>query len=202
MKFDIPRRPAEFGGFNNRWENMGSGGEKRKAVDLPFRVQIKIGKELNMVVPTGVPGSVPFSTFLYGKNPRKPQRTTHVLSPMKIHRKPEHLKVQIYDHELDKRKWLTFEDVSVKDPTAEYEEDKVFISGKLQIHPTWEQFSRLAENVEMKTRDIEIITTQPELLDTEEDEEEEPPEGEQTDIDDSDKDDDEDEEEDDEGDDD
>jgi hypothetical protein len=173
MKFDIPRRPTEFGGFNNRWENMGSGGEKRKAIDLPFRVQVKIGKELNMLVPTGVPGSVSFSTFVYGKNPRKPNRTTHVLSPLKVHRKPEHIKVMIYDHELDKRKWLTFDDVTVKDPLLELEEDKVYLSGKLQIHPTIEQFARLAENVETKTREFECYATAPELLDQEDEEDEE-----------------------------
>lgn len=173
MKFDFSRRPAEFGGFNNRWELMGSGGEKRKAVDLPARWQVKIGKELTMVVPTGTPGAVSFSTFMYGKNPRKPNRTTHVIGPLKVQRKPEHLKVIIYDVQLDNRKQMTFEDVTVKDPVLELEEDKVYLSCKLQIHPTSEQFLRLNDNVETKQRDFECFATQPELLPDEEEEEEE-----------------------------
>jgi hypothetical protein len=195
MKFDFSKRPAEFGGFNNRWENMGSGGEKRKAVDLPARWQIKIGKELDMVVPTGTPGATKFSNFIYGPNLRKPNRTTHVLGPLKVQRKPEHLKVTVYDYELDARKSMTFDDVTVKDPVLELEEDKVYISCKLQIHPTFEQFARIAENVETKTRSFECYATQPELLDAE-DEEEDEEEDDQKDIEDGDTEEDADEEED------
>lgn len=182
MKFDFSKRPAEFGGFNNRWENMGSGGEKRKAVDLPCRFQVKIGKELDMLVPIGLPKGTKFSNFLYGPNLRKPQRSTYVLSPMKVHRKPEHIKVSIYDHELDKRKVLTFEEVTVKDPVIEIEEDAVYLSCKLQIHPTFEQFARIAEKVETKTREFECFATAPELLDQADDEGEEGEEGEQSDL--------------------
>lgn len=195
MKFDFTKRPAEFGGFNNRWENMGAGGEKRKAIDLPARWQVKIGKELDMVVPTGVPGAVKFSNFLYGPNLRKPCLTTHVLGPMKVHRKPEHIKLTVQDYELDARKQMTFEDVSVKDPVLEYEEDKVYLSCKFQIHPTIEQFARLAENVETKTRNFECYSTQPELLDQGDDEEEEDKadDGKQADVEDEEEDDDDDE---------
>lgn len=181
MRFDFSKRPGEFGGFNNRWENMGSGGEKRKAVDLPVRFAVKLGKELDMVVPVGVPGATKFSNFLYGSNLRKPQLCTHVLSPMKVHRKPEHIKVSIFDHELDKRKVLTFDDVTVKDPTLEWDEDGVYLSCKLQIHPTFEQFARIAEKVETKTRDFECYATAPELLDQGE-EEEKSEEGGQSDL--------------------
>lgn len=172
MRFDFSRRPAEFGGFNNRWENIGSGGEKRKAVDLPMRFAVKIGKELDMVVPVGVPKGTKFSVFLFGPNARKPQLSTHVLSPLKVHRKPEHIKVSIYDNELDKRKVMTFDDVNVKDPTLEWDEDGVYLSCKLQIRPTFEQFARIAEKVEIKTREFECYATAPELLDQKEEEEE------------------------------
>lgn len=173
MKFDFKRRAAEFGGFNNRLENMGSGGEKRKAIDLPARFQVKIGKELDMLVPVGTPEGTKFSNFVYGPNLRKPNRTTFVLSPLKVHRKPEHVKVTIFDVELDKRKILTFEEVTVKDPVLELEEDQVFLSCKLQIHPTTEQLGRIIDNVEAKTRDFECHATAPELFDKDGEEEEE-----------------------------
>lgn len=169
MKFNFPRRPAEFGGFNNRSENHGE--QKVKAIDLPFRIQVRIAKELDMLAPVGTPDGVKFSNFLYGPNLRKPQLSCMVLSPMKLHRRPEHIKVVIYDQELRKNMRITFDEVTVKDPTLEYEEDAVYLSGKLQIHPTTEQLARIVDNVENKTREFECVATAPELFDNDEGEE-------------------------------
>lgn len=179
MKFTFGQRPAEFGQFNNRLENHGEG--KVKAIDLPVRFAVRIGKELNMIVPTGTPKGTTFSQFLYGPNARKPQLSCLVLGPMKVHRKPEHLKVTLWDEELNKTKRITFEGVTFKDPVLEFEQDGIYCSGKLQIHPTTEQLSRIVDGVEAKTRQLEIISTAPELFESEEEEEED---GGQTDIDD------------------
>lgn len=182
MKYNFKLRPAEFGGFNNRWENMGSGGEKRKAIDLPVRVKLR-PRELDVLAPMGSRESVKLSEFMYGPDPKKPQLQTTLLSPMKIFRHPENIKAIIYDNELDKRRSMTFEDCSVKDPSVEYEDDGPYLSFKLQIHPTWEQFQRVAENVEMKTRNFECYAMKPELFDEPEEEGGEGEDGEQADLD-------------------
>lgn len=168
MKFDYGKRAGEFGAFNNRWENQGQATEKRKAIDLPARWQIK-PRELDMLCP--VQGT-PLSEFLYGPDLRKPALQCTLLSPMKIHRHPEHVTLTIYDDGVDKRKKLTFTDVAVKDPVLEFDQDSIFISCKFQLHPDG-MLQRINDNVENKTLQFECRATQPELFDAEVEEEEE-----------------------------
>lgn len=158
MKFDFKKRGAEFGVFNNRRERHGE--ERVKAIDLPMRHQVTV-KELDMLVPCQ---GVPFSEFLYGGG-KKPKLQTYLLSPLKIDRRPEHVTLIIYDNDVDKRKSMKFEDVTIKDPVLEFEEDGViYLSYKAQIHPG-DLFARVSDNVEAQSRQFECRATQPELFD-------------------------------------
>lgn len=160
MKFDFKKRQCEFGVFNNRRENEGQEKLKRKAIDLPFRFQIK-PKELDMVAPTN---GVPLSQFLFGEDLRKPELQTHLLSPMKVQRKPEHIDLQIFD-DVDKRKVMRFKDTKIKDPTVEIEQDgTIYLTGKFQIHPDG-LLDRISDTVEAQTVQFECKATQPELFD-------------------------------------
>lgn len=179
MKFDFKKRAGEFGGFNNRWEKNGPEA-KTKAIDLPFKFQVK-PTELDMIAPAQ---GIPLSQFLYGDDLRKPQLQCPLLSPLPIQRKPEHIALTIYDDGVDKRKKLTFTDCKVKDPTLEFDEDSIFLLGKFQIHPG-PHLQRINDNIENKTLQMECKATQPELFDTEGDEGEGGDEGDgQADIDD------------------
>jgi hypothetical protein len=179
VKFDLSKRATEFGGFNNRWEKNGPE-QKTKAIDLPFRVQVK-PKELDMIVPAQ---GVKLSTFLFGSDLRKPQLQCPLLSPLPVQRKPEHIALTIYDDGVDKRKKLTFTDCKVKDPTLEFEDATIFLSGKFQLHPG-PHLQRINDNVENKTLQMECEATQPELFDEQQDEDDEGGESDsQTDIDD------------------
>lgn len=165
MKFDYGKRAGIFGGFNNRWENNGPE-QKRKAIDLPCRWQIK-PKELDMLAPAQ---GVALSQFLFGEDLRKPALQCMVLSPMKIHRHPEHVALTIYDDGVDKRKKLTFTDVKVKDPVLEFDQDAIFVSCKFQFYPDG-LLQRISDNVENQTLQFECKATQPELFDTPDEEE-------------------------------
>lgn len=171
MKYDFKRRPAEFGVFKNRREKDPGNDEpgKLKAIDLPVRMQIK-PKELDMLVPTN---GVPLSQFLFGPDLRKPALQTPLLSPMKVFRAPEHLKISIYDDKVDKRKVLTFTDCRVETPYLEFDETKVFLCCKVEIHPG-NQLQRVSDNVEGQVCDFECKAMEPELFDNAEEEE---PEG-------------------------
>lgn len=166
MKFDYSKRQGDFGGFNNRWENQGPD-QKRKAIDLPVRWRIK-ARELDMMAPAQ---GVPLSEFLFGPDLRKPALQCMVLSPMKIHRKPEHVTLTIYDDGVDKRKKLTFTDVKVKDPMIEFDQDAIFVSCKFQIHPDG-MLQRINDTVENRTLEFECKATQPELFDEKDEDDE------------------------------
>jgi len=171
VKYDFKRRPAEFGVFRNRREKDGKGDtetNKLKAIDLPVRIQIK-PRELDMLVPTQ---GIPLSQFLFGDDLRKPSLQCPLLSPIKVYRKPEHLKISIYDDGVDKRKVMTFTDCRVENPEIEYDEDSVFLTFKVEIHPG-NLLQRISDNVESQIRDFECRATQPELFDTRDEEEEE-----------------------------
>lgn len=175
MKFDFRKRQCNFGVFNNRMENNGPD-VKVKAIDLPFQIKLK-PKELDMVVPTN---GVPLSQFLFGDDLRKPELQTHLLSPLKVQRKPEHVELVIYDGGgVDKRKVMRFKDTKVKDPTITIEQDGTpYLSGKFQIHPDG-MLQRISDNVEGQTLEFECKATQPELFDKPDEEGEEGEEGEQ-----------------------
>lgn len=160
MQFDFQKRQAEFGVWNNRRENEGQEKAKVKAIDLPIRIQIK-PRELDMLVPTN---GIALSMFLFGDDLRKPELQTHLLSPMPVYRKPEHVKISIYDDGVDKRKVLTFDDCKVKDPKIEFDQDAIFLNFKAQIHPG-KHLQRINDNVESQTRFFECKATQPELFD-------------------------------------
>ncbi|HSV90940.1 MAG TPA: hypothetical protein VLH80_07555 [Nitrospiraceae bacterium] len=176
MQFSFKKRAANFGVYNNRLENNGPD-KKVKAIDLPFEFQMK-PKEIDMVVPTN---GVPLSQFLFGDNLRKPELQTHLLSPLKVQRKPEHIELVIYDDGIDKRKCMRFKDTTVKDPTIVIDQDGTpYLTGKFQIHPNG-QLQRISDNIEGQTREFECRATQPELFDEKEEEEDEPA-GEQQDF--------------------
>lgn len=170
MKFDLKRRPAEFGIFRNRREKETDQSErgKLKAIDLPVRIQIK-PTELDMLVPTN---GVPLSTFLFGPDLRKPELQVMLLSPLKVFRKPEHLRISIYDDGVDKRKVITFNDCRVEKPQIEFDESTVFLTFKVEIHPG-NQLQRISDNVEGQIRDFECKAMQPELFDAESGDEDE-----------------------------
>jgi hypothetical protein len=159
VKFDLRKRAAEFGGFNNRWEKNGPE-QKVKGIDLPFRFQVK-PTELDMIAPAQ---GVKLSTFLYGEDLRKPQLQCPLISPLAIRRKPEHITLTIYDDGVDKRKKITFTDCKVKDPTLEFDEDSIFLAGKFQLHPG-PHLQRINDNIENQTLQMECKATQPELFD-------------------------------------
>lgn len=175
--FNLKRRPAEFGVWNNRRENEGDRKAAVKAIDLPIKVQIK-PKELDMLCPTN---GVPLSQFLFGDDLRKPELQTHLLSPLWVYRNPEHIEIAIYDDGVDKRKVLRFKDCKIKDPHIEYDQTAIFLVFKAQIHPDG-QLQRINDNVEAQTRDFECKATQPELFDDPEDEEDDAPSGEQQEL--------------------
>lgn len=166
MKFDLKRRAAEFGVFRNRREKEEDNKEvnKLKAIDLPVRVPIK-PKELDMLVPTQ---GVKLSEFLFGPDLRKPALQCPLLSPIKVYRKPEHLKISIYDDAVDKRKVMTFTDCRVENPQIEYDEDTVFLTFKVEIHPG-SLLQRISDNVESQVRDFECKAMQPELFEQQDD---------------------------------
>lgn len=168
MRFDFKKRPAEFGVFKNRREKDTGDEEpgKLKAIDLPVRLQLK-PKELDMLVPTQ---GVPLSQFLFGDDMRKPALQTTLLSPMKVYRAPEHLKISIYDDRVDKRKVMTFPDCRVENPHLEFDETKVYLCFKVEIHPG-NQLQRISDNVEGQVCDFECKATQPELFDSADDDE-------------------------------
>lgn len=158
MKFDFAKRIAEFGVFNNRRENHGE--EKVKAIDLPMRFQVT-PKELDMLVPCQ---GVRFSEFIYGANLKKPKLQTYLLSPMGVVRKPEHVTMIIHDNDVDKRRSMKFEDVTIKGLQLEFEEDGViFCSCKAQIHPG-DLFTRVSDNVEAQSRQFSCEASQLELM--------------------------------------
>jgi len=168
MKFDFNRRQASFGVFNNRRERHGPD-EKVKAIDLPVRHPIK-PKELDMLAPTN---GVKLSTFLFGDNLRKPELQTHLLSPLAIHRKPEHISVTIFDTPTDKRRGMTFKDAKVKDPHVVIDEGGVpFVEYKFQFEPG-EHLQRLSDRVECQTLEFECYAEAPELFDKPDDDGEE-----------------------------
>lgn len=166
MKYDFVRRQGEFGTFNNRRERHGE--EKVKAIDLPVTFPIK-PKELDMVSPTQ---GVKLSKFLFGDNLRKPQLQTHLLSPLHIHRKPEHISLTIYDDPRDKRRGMTFKDVKVKDPVIVLDDNNdPSIVCKFQFEPG-ENLQRLSDRVECQILDFECFAEQPELFDKKDEDEE------------------------------
>lgn len=164
MKFDFKRRSTEFGVFRNRREKEQQGTEvsKLKAIDIPVRHRIK-PKELDMLVPTQ---GTPLSEFLFGPDLRKPALQCPLLFPIKVYRKPEHLKVSIYDDGVDKRKVMTFADCRVETPMIECDgdADSLFLTYKIEIHPG-NQLQRISDNVEAQVCDYECKATQPELFD-------------------------------------
>ena len=168
MKFDFKRRPAEFGVFRNRRERDSGGTDtsQLKAIDLPVRFPIK-PRELDMLVPSQ---GVKLSEFLFGPDLRKPELQCPLLFPLKIFRKPEHLKISIYDDGVDKRKVMTFTDCRVETPQIEYDGDTLYLAFKVEIHPG-NLLQRVADNVESQVRDFECRATQPELFETPEEEE-------------------------------
>lgn len=169
MKFDFKRRPAEFGVFRNRREKDSGSTEvnKLKAIDLPIRFQIK-PKELDMLVPTQ---GIPLSKFLFGDDLRKPELQCPLLFPIKVYRRPEHLKLSIFDDGVDKRKVMTFADCRVETPQIEFTDGTLFLAFKVEIHPG-NMLQRVADNVESQVRDFECRATQPELWEETEEEEE------------------------------
>lgn len=177
MKFDFNRRQCEFGVFNNRRENHGD--SRVKVIDLPAKFPIKV-KELDMVCPTQ---GIPLSKFLYGENSRKPALQTHLLSPMKVHRRPEHLTLTIYDNPSDKRKAMSFKEVRVKDPVLEFDDQgQIYVTCKFQFEPGV-SFERINDNVEDRVVEFECRADQPELFDQDEEggeEDEEYDEGQQS----------------------
>jgi hypothetical protein len=160
MLFDIKRRQAEFGVFHNRRENEGEKKAVTKAIDLPVKIQLK-AKELDMLVPTN---GIPISQFLFGADLRKPELQTHLLSPICVYRKPEHVEVAIFDDGVDKRKVMRFKDCKIKDPYIEFDQTSIFLSFKVQMHPG-NLLQRISDNVESQKRDFECKATQPELFD-------------------------------------
>lgn len=162
MKFDFKRRPAEFGVFRNRREKDSGSTEvnKLKAIDLPVRFPIK-PRELDMLVPVQ---GIPLSRFLFGDDLRKPALQCPLLFPLKVYRKPEHLKITIYDDGVDKRKMMTFQDCRVETPQIEFDGDTLYLAFKVEIHPG-NLLQRVADNVESQVRDFECRATQPELFD-------------------------------------
>lgn len=187
MKYDFAKRACEFGVFNNRLENMGPD-QKRKAIDLPMKWQIK-PKELDMLVPAQ--GTL-LSQFLFGDDLRKPVLQCPLLSPLKVQRKPEHITLTIYDDGVDKRKKLTFTDVSIKDPILEFDDETIFLKCKAQLHPDG-MLQRINDNVEGKTLQFECKATQPELFDQDSEDEGEGEDDGQADIEDEEEDEEEDE---------
>jgi hypothetical protein len=171
MLFDLKRRPAQFGVWNNRREAEGDKKAAVKAIDLPVKVQLK-AKEIDMLCPTN---GVPLSQFLFGDDLRKPELQTHLLSPLPIYRRPEHVDIAIFDDGVDKRKVLRFKDCKIKDPRLEFDQTSIFLTFKAQIHPDG-QLQRINDNVEAQTRDFECRAAQPELFDEQTAEEEEPAE--------------------------
>jgi len=165
MKFDFTRRQAEFGTFNNRRERHGE--EKVKAIDLPISHPIK-PKELDMVCPAN---GVALSKFLFGDNLRKPILQTHLLSPLYVYRKPEHVSLTIYDTPTDKRRGMTFKDVKIKDPKIVIDENgNPSIEYKAQFEPG-EHLQRLSDRVECQILEFECFAEQPELFDKKDGEE-------------------------------
>ena len=156
MKFDVGPRNAEFGIFNNRAEKHGA--EKVKAMDLPVRIQITL-KELDVLVPMQV-GKL--STFLY--NGKAKNLTTHVLSPMHLHRKPENITVEILDKEVEE-KMLVLNDCKIKDPVLTFEEKGVvYMSFKVQVSDIdVKDLERVVTGVENKTKRFQCWSNQPEL---------------------------------------
>lgn len=179
MKFDIKRRAAEFAVYKNRREKETDNTDSRelKAIDLPVRIQLK-PKELDMLVPTN---GVPLSEFLFGADLRKPELQVMLLSPMKIFRKPEHLRITIFDDTVDKRKSMTFNDCRVENPFVEFDENTVFLNFKVEIHPG-QHLQRISDNVEGQIREFECKAMQPELFDKDDEDAEDAEGGEQADL--------------------
>jgi hypothetical protein len=163
-KFNFSRRAVVVGTFNNRFENHGD--DRVKAIDLPLEFPISIS-EIDMVCPAQ---GVKLSEFLYGVRPKgargwKPVRQTHLLSPVRVHRKPEHIELTFYVSKFVK-KGRAFFDVSIKDPVIELLETEAFVTCKAQLHPAnGAELAWVAESLEGQEVQFECHSTQPELFD-------------------------------------
>lgn len=158
MKWKFKKRKGQFGTFNNRNENHGPD-DKVKAIDLPVRHPIT-PRELDMLVPVEE-GGVPLSQFLFGSDLRKPHLQTFVLFPIKVYRKPEHVKLTIFDKG---SKGIAFDEVKVKDPVVSIDlDDKMEIAYKLQFHPG-HHLQRISDSIEEKVCEFQCEATQEELF--------------------------------------
>ena len=163
MKFDFTKRSAAIGKINLREEHHGD--DKKLAVDVPLRFAITM-KEFDMVAPCQ---GVKLSKILFDEKKRP---VTHLLSPLSIHRKPEHITLTIYHHQLEeaKRK-LVFKDVTIKGISIEIEDGGTLtLDCKAQFRPTAKDREHLIDCMG-ESRNFECFATQAELFQKEEDEE-------------------------------
>lgn len=158
MKFTVKKRVAEIGVLNLRTEKNGP--QKVPACDLPLRWKVSKANgnaEINMIFPSN---GIQLSEFLFDKDGKL---QTHVASPLAVHRKPENIRLKIFDYELDPKKFLTFENVTFKSIKLEIEPDgDAYCSVTAQFHASDKDYERLVRIMD-QTRKIECRLLQPEL---------------------------------------
>jgi hypothetical protein len=148
MKFDFKKRIGEFGKLNIRDEIHGD--KKVKAVDLKVTFPIN-KKELDMLAP--IMGSK-LSSIVYDA---KGNLQTYVMSPLQVHRNPEHLELTIYDQDLNHEKYLTFIEAEAKGIVITFEEKGVMkCTVTMQFHPGDKDYERLCVGVMGMSRQFEV----------------------------------------------
>lgn len=157
MKFDFSKRSCVIGKINLRNEFHGE--DRVIAMDIPLAFAITF-EELDMVVPCQ---DVKLSKILFDS---KKRLVTHLLSPISVHRKPEHISVTVYDKQLrEKDTSLKFEDVTIKDIKVDLEDgEKLTLRCKAQLRPSPDKRERLID-VMGESRNFECFSAQPELFD-------------------------------------
>jgi len=161
MKFKVSRRTARFGKINARTENHGKE-DIVPATDIPVKFR-GTKRDIDMLCPL-MEGK--FSELLYSE---EGYMIASYLSPLNVHRKPDTLKISIYDQATNSRKPMLFKDAKVKDIQITFDQ-KHNIEVKLKIQVLVDPDSQGARLYKLMNSqcEFEIEATEMDLFEDEE----------------------------------
>lgn len=155
--FNLTKRDAEIGVFNNRVEMHGD--EEVPAIDLPVTVGLNLD-EMRALVPSSEDATI--VDVIFNENG---EVVIPVVNPMTIHRKPEDLQVTLYDSPTTPKNTLVFNEVKVKSMKLEFRSGFVGqLSMKLQLVCKPKDLPRIVA-CQKHTRSIEVKDVSQEQLD-------------------------------------
>lgn len=175
-KFKITARAADIGKLNIRPEHHGD--KIEPAMDIPVKVR-GTKRDLDMLIPVQ---DGKFSEMAYTLDGAC--LVPHI-SPLHVNRKPDNLKVTIWDSPTKKTQKLEFSEAKVKNIVVELgAKHKLEIMFTLQVNIDTERDAARLVRCMGESREIEITATQDDLFDYDDQDEGQDAEGEQADIDD------------------